>query len=596
MLPARSRQLLFVLIGVQIVLGAMDLVAVGLVGALGTLATALIQSQSIGPTGNIGRLLRALHLESFSQETQVVLLAAATVLIFVGRTVLSIYLTRRALRYLANRAADASVQLVDGLLSQNLHFIQRHNTQDLIFSTTASTNALVLGVLGSVVSMASDAAMLLVLSIFLIYAAPLVALVSALLLIMVVSLLHRSTVTRAHELGTRGASLDIESREMLYEAIATYRDMYVRGAQQFYSRTNRRLRQELAGVAAESAFLPNISKYVLESAVILGALVVAGVEFAVEDSQRAVGILTLFLAAGTRLAPGIVRLQQGATSLRLSSGQAEHALGLRAELLENPKVMPPTLESFNIEHTGFVPSVELIDVSFKYPNSEKLVVENLSLWVEPGSFVALTGPSGAGKSSVADLILGILDPDRGSVRISGFEPKWVLGKWPGAIGYVPQEVWITDGTIRENVCLGMDPSLVADELVWKVLNLAALEEYVRELPGTLDAEVGERGTRLSGGQRQRLGIARALLTNPKLIVLDEATSNLDAGTESLITQSLQALRGKVTLIAVAHRLATVKSADIVVYMENARICDAGTFNEVRQRTPNFARLAELSQE
>jgi ABC-type bacteriocin/lantibiotic exporter with double-glycine peptidase domain len=189
--------------------------------------------------------------------------------------------------------------------------------------------------------------------------------------------------------------------------------------------------------------------------------------------------------------------------------------------------------------------------------------------------------------------LGVLKPDHGEVIISSVSAIDAVSKWPGAISYVPQDVLIVDGTIRHNVALGFPPATVDNHRVLSAIEDAALGEFVKSLPNGLDTQVGESGAKLSGGQRQRLGIARALYTNPKLLVLDEATSALDGETELLVTDSIQKLKGRVTVVLIAHRLSTVRNADIVIYMQSGQVQAVGTFDEVRKQIPNFDHQAHL---
>jgi len=203
------------------------------------------------------------------------------------------------------------------------------------------------------------------------------------------------------------------------------------------------------------------------------------------------------------------------------------------------------------------------------------------------------GPTGAGKSTIADVILGVIEPDAGMVSMSGLPPDQAVMQWPGAVAYVPQDITVVDGSIRQNVGLGLPEALIRDDLVWESLERAHLAPLVREDRDGLDTVVGENGVRLSGGQRQRLGLARALYTRPRLIVLDEATSALDAETEQAVSAALDELEGYVTLVIIAHRLATIRHCTSVAYLEDGRIRARGTFDEVRAQQPNFDRQAEL---
>jgi len=186
-----------------------------------------------------------------------------------------------------------------------------------------------------------------------------------------------------------------------------------------------------------------------------------------------------------------------------------------------------------------------------------------------------------------------LNPDEGVITISGLSPALAISTWPGSIAYVPQDVMISNGTIKENVALGYPEAEVIDEDVWKALEAAQLSEFIKTLPNGLNTQTGDRGTRLSGGQRQRLGIARAMFTRPLLLILDEATSSLDGETEANITDSVQKMRGEVTVVMIAHRLSTVRHADLVVYMESGKVVATGNFDEVRKLVPNFDKQAQL---
>jgi ABC-type multidrug transport system fused ATPase/permease subunit len=263
------------------------------------------------------------------------------------------------------------------------------------------------------------------------------------------------------------------------------------------------------------------------------------------------------------------------------------------ETLGTARIIEDTNDHVDLFHKGFQPDIRLENVSFTYPDASFPAVENVSLWIPSGKSVAFVGPSGAGKTTIIDILLGVLNPGEGFVEISGMSPKLVVTKWPGAISYVPQDVVIAKGTIRENVGLGYPLSEATDELVKNALKVAQLAKFVDSLPDGIDSEVGERGTKISGGQRQRLGIARAMFTCPHLLVLDEATSSLDGETEAGISEAIFSLRGVTTVLMIAHRLSTVRNADMVVYMDRGRISAVGTFDEVRSVVPNFDFQAKL---
>lgn len=590
MISEDRRRRLVLLVVVQMFLGGLDLIAVSLVGLVGSLSVSGVQSKS--PTGTVATVLRVMHLQAQSLQFQVTTIAVVIVALLLGRTIASIVLTRKALHFLALRAAEASGRVTRRLLSQRLTFVQSYAVQELLYAVTAGTSSAVLGVLGSVVVMAADIAMLLVLSALLLAVSPIVACALGLLMAVIVAILHRFSTAKADSLGGRNAHIEVTSRNLLAEAITTYRDSVVRGSRARYAKNFTEQRVQGAYISAELAFLPNVSKYVLESAVVVAALLVGGIEFAIGDAQSAVSVIAIFLAAGTRLSPAIIRVQQGVFLMKTHIGQSSKAVSLLEALSEGPDP-GETLVPFTTDHRDFDPRVEVALVDYTYPQADGPAVRGWSLRLEPGQMLALVGPSGAGKSTASDLLLGVLDPEAGEISISGMSPREAVKAWPGAIGFVPQDVWIADGSIRHNVELGFGANEVPDEDIWRALELAALAEHVRRLPEGLESQVGERGTQLSGGQRQRLGIARAVVTQPRLLILDEATSALDATTEHEVTEAIRKLQGKMTLVVIAHRLATVRHADLVQYFEDATVQAQGTFEEVRAAVPQFAAQAAL---
>jgi len=345
-------------------------------------------------------------------------------------------------------------------------------------------------------------------------------------------------------------------------------------------------------VIAEKQFMPNISKYVMESGIVIGGVVIAGLQFVIQDSRNAVASLSIFLVAGTRIAPAIMRLQQSAVTIKIGIGSAVPTLELLRSL-EGVDAISQSNVEFRVTHPGFQSKVNMDKVTLTYPGKQVPSLRNVSFSIDEGESLALVGPSGAGKTSLVDVLLGVVSPNTGKISISGENPLVAISTWPGAIAYVPQNVAIIDGTIRENIALGFPEDVASDELIWDAISIAQLSEFVATLPNGLETQVGERGSKISGGQRQRLGIARAMFTKPKLLILDEATSSLDGQTEADISGAIDSLAGSVTVVLIAHRLSTVKNVSRVLYMEEGVACAYGTFQEVRAVVPNFDRQALL---
>ncbi len=574
----------------QICMGGLDLLGVLAIGLLGALSVSALQSQESG--NRVSMVLRVLQISDLSFQAQTSIIGACAVVFFMGRTILSIFFTRRVLFFLSRRGASLSANLISRLLSQPLLVVQARTTQATLYAVTSGVGVITLGILATAVTLVSDVSLLIVMAIGLFVVDPLTSVGTFLIFSLIGFSLYRLMHVKAGVLGVQTATLNIQSNEKIVEVFSSYRESVVRNRRDYYAREIGKVRFALADASAEFAFMPYVSKYVIETSVILGALLISAVQFILQDTTHAVATLTIFLAAGTRIAPAILRVQQSFIQIRGSLGAASPTLDL-IDSLGDSLMIENVDDSVDIKHLGFVPDINITNVTLTYPNKPSPAISDITLAIPSGASVAFVGPSGAGKTTIIDVLLGVLNPDEGNVLISGLPPLLAVAKWPGAVSYVPQDVVITSGTIRENVALGYPPKVATDELVMSALKIAHLDKFVAQLPQGADTQVGERGEKISGGQRQRLGIARAMFTRPHLLVLDEATSSLDSETEASISEAINSLRGSTTVVMIAHRLSTVRSADIVVYLSEGKIMAIGTFEEVRNNVPDFDHQAKL---
>jgi ABC-type multidrug transport system fused ATPase/permease subunit len=589
-LNLRDRKKVLLIIIVQICLGIFDLVGVAVFGVMGSLAVSGVQSQS--PNARIETFLRLLGISEFSFQNQAAILAVIATSFLLLRTFLTVLVTKRTMLFLSRRGAAISSDLVARLLSRSLLFIQKRTTQQTLFAVTQGVATITIGVLSTVVTMISDFSLLIILSVGLFLVDPVIAISTLLVFGTIIFVMYRTLHTKARLLGNADSQLQIRSNEKVLEVLNSYRESVVRNRRNYYSQEIGLLRYDLAKTQAELSFMPYIGKYVLETSVVIGALIIAAIQFAIHDAVTAVATLSIFLVAGTRISPAALRLQQALIQIKASLGGAEPTLSLIHDLRDsNPS---NSLEiNYEFDHSGFNPDLRIEDVDFSYPGSNKKALDQINLDIESGSIVALVGPSGGGKTTLVDVFLGILKPDFGSVLVSNLSPIDAINQSPGAISYVPQDVSIIDGSIRENVAMGFPLKVATNERVNQAIQIAGLTDFVNALPGGLDTQVGENGAKISGGQRQRLGIARAMFTEPKLLVLDEATSALDGETESRIAESILGLKGKVTVIMIAHRLSTVRDADQVIYIEEGKLIAKGAFGELRSQIPDFDQQARL---
>lgn len=597
LLTPRDRRLLGVSVVVQMCTSLLDLIGVLLIGLVGALSVTTVQSQP--PPAAASSIADALGLPDASSQNLVMIFAGAAAIVLLTKSLVSTYLNKRVLVFLANRQALVSARLAKELLSRPLLFVQLRSSQETAFSLISGANAATIQLLGCAVAAATELALLVVLGVALLFVSPWMAIGAIAFFALIAFGLQRALGDWASRVGALAASMDIGSLGQVQEAIGTYREITVTGRRALYVSRIQSMRWQAAKALADLQFIGLLPKYLFEVALVLGAFALAAVLFATQDSVAAVGTLALFLAAGSRVMPSLLRLQGAALGLRAAAGSAGPTFSLADDLgnpLNDPDMLvdPERLRAdIRRGSSAFTPSIVVDGVSMVFPEADSPALEGVSFEVQAGQSVALVGPSGAGKSTLADIVLGIVEPTSGRVTLGGQAPGKSLTEWPNAVGYVPQDVFLANDTVRSNVALGLPPQAIDDELVWEALDRAHLATFLHDTRDGLDTVIGEQGVRLSGGQRQRLGIARALYARPRLLVLDEATSALDAETEQSVARTIAELEGKVTTLIIAHRLSTVRSVDLLVYLESGRVAAMGRFEEVLERVPAFARQSRL---
>lgn len=593
LLPRQKRRSVALLALGQVFLGFFDLIGIAFVGVLGALSVSGVQSAE--PGTRVQAALEFLQLDNQSIQLQVGVLGITAAFVLVSRTLASVYFTKKTLYFLSGIGAAISSELNSKLLSSDLITVKKRSSQDNLYAITTGVSNLVIGVIATSITIISDLALLLIISAGLIVVNATIAFSSLFIFTSLLLLLYRNQSQRAKKLNFLNTRLTITGNERTLESLNSFREAYVGNRMHYYVNEFEESRLRLANVQAELGFIPYISKYLIEIAVVVSALLLSATQFFLVDASQAIGTLAVFMAAGTRVAPAILRIQHGAIQVKGSLGSIQNTLVLHHELSLNALGEEFNLESSkpNFLHYSFEPIISVQDVEFSYSKDNVYAVKVESLHIKSGEFVAIVGPSGSGKTTFVDLLLGVITPDTGHISISGCSPSLAIKKWPGAIAYVPQTVNLSNSTIFDNVTLGFQKDFVEEKRVIDALSKASIDRELLKILGGIHGFVGENGEKLSGGQRQRIGIARALFTNPKLLVLDEATSALDGATEEQISLALGSLAYSPTLLVVAHRLSTVKRADRVVYFESGEVKAQGSFEEVRRLVPEFDRQVKL---
>lgn len=334
-----------------------------------------------------------------------------------------------------------------------------------------------------------------------------------------------------------------------------------------------------AAMARNRATVVELPRLWLEVVAIIGLAALVIVMLSQEKSTEVIlPFLGLFAVASFRLLPSANRILGSIQSLRFGLPIIET---LNSELTTAENIRDPAINQVsNRSNIDFLSEISVMKINYAYPETSSQVLKNLSIKIKRGESVGFIGESGSGKSTMVDVLLGLLLPTSGHVMVDGKNIHSDLAAWQSKLGYVPQSIYLTDDTLRNNVALGLEGDEVDEEAITRSIQAAQLDSFVRDLPEGLDTFVGERGVRLSGGQRQRIGIARALYNDPAVLVLDEATSALDSETEQGVMMSVDKLHGEKTIIIVAHRMSTLAGCDTIFRLDNGEIVQKGKYKEV----------------
>ncbi len=423
-----------------------------------------------------------------------------------------------------------------------------------------------------------------------VFVQPLTALVTVAYLGAIALLLYVVLANRTVQAGRVNRDYSFRVATLMTDMVSALKEITLRGKSAEVARVVHEDRAHAARARANINFLSAVPRFVLDAAIVGGFLLVGGVSYIVAGPTEAIAAVALFGVAGFRLVPSLTGFQSLVSTMTANIPHADAVLrdvdASRRYLETAEKVGLDPIE-------GSPENLVLDDVRFSYPNSEHAALTGVSGTLPLGSRLGIVGSSGAGKSTLIDILLGLISPTSGRVLLGEQSLTDVMSHWRERVGYVPQDVALFDATIAQNVALTWSHDY-DEERVRAALARAHLLEVIEARPDGIHGRVGDRGLQLSGGQRQRLGIARALYSDPLVLVLDEATSSLDTKTEAAVTRSIRELRGEVTVISVAHRLSTIRDCDQVWFMRDGRVEARGTFDEVVAAEPEFAHQARLA--
>jgi len=497
-------------------------------------------------------------------------------------------------RFAQMRRHSLASKLLTHYLSQPYSYFLNRHSSDLSKIILSEVDQVINGVFQPSAIMVGQIFTLIALMSLIFLVDPIVAMIASLVLVSVYGLIFLNIQSFLKRIGQNQIIANKERFEAIAEALGGIKDIKLLGREMHYIEKFNDPSLRMAKTISVSQVAGQIPKFTIE-AIAFGGILLLSLVLLYRyggHEQNALGqvlpLLGLYAFAGYRLIPSVQLVYFAMTQVKFFSSAIDNIYND----LKNYDSKSIAKDNNSLSKIAFNSSIEFKSIFYSYPNADNNSIDNISFKIEYGSSIGVVGSTGAGKSTLADLLLGLLQPDQGEVLIDGFSLNSSnISEWQKNVGYVPQDIFLIDSSIRENIALGYSNHEIDDERVLKCVKLARLDSFIEnELPEKYSTIVGERGVRLSGGQKQRIGIARALYNDPKFILFDEATSALDNITEEHVMKSLESLSSIKTLLIIAHRITTLRFCKKIIFLEHGKINAIGTFDELLNSNLLFQKM------
>ncbi|GAA1469083.1 ABC transporter ATP-binding protein [Microbacterium thalassium] len=570
------------IIAVSLILAALD--------TLGVAAMVPLTQLMTGASTDSGALKILADTFGTSDPAELIPIVALVVAgLFIGKSIAAIFFRWWLLGRTSKIAALSATELLRRYVLAPYADHRARRVSEVYRSINEATNQSA-SVLLALVSLVTDILVLTAIGAVLAVAASTVTVLTIAVFAVAVVGIQRLLRRRQSRIGEEMAAASLEAWSFLIPGLDGFREARLTSSASAFVEGFRKARLRSAHAARQMGIVAEAPRYVLEIGFIVAILVISVLLFTSSDPATAFTVLGVFAAASVRAIPTLNRVTGSLTTMRV--GRVGLGIFTRAASELAAGGAHDEVPRSDERYAG---DIAIRDLSFAYRGSDDPVLRDLTLTIAANRTTAFVGSSGAGKSTLVDLVLGLLEPTRGTIECGGRSILDDRAAWYSGLGVVPQDVFLVNDTLLANIAFGV-PEADADlDRVHEVIRMAQLEEVVAGLPEGLHTTVGDRGVRLSGGQRQRVGLARALYRRPSVLVLDEATSALDNVTEHEIAMTLEGLKGTLTIIIVAHRLSTVRNADTLVFLQDGTISAKGRFDEVRRENADFARLVKLGE-
>lgn len=523
--------------------------------------------ETIEQTWYLSWLKQILGLQDAGQ--MLIVLSVILIIIYILKNVYVTIMYNMQYSFIFGNQKKLAVKLMDCYMHQDYLFHVSKNVAELQRNVTSDVNGFFTVVLNFLQFLA-EISVCIVLVLYLLMQDFVTTMAVAILLFVFVGLFAGLFKKILGEKGRKNREVNVQVTKWILQSFSGIKEIKVINAEDFFIYNYNKYYSQFATLQRQQSMLTFVPRPVMETVCICGLLIAVILKLTIDSSDIAsfIPTLSVFAIAAFRMLPSFNRITGYLGGIMFSKPSID-AIYQDLKEVEQLQRHRESIEK-NDENMPLTKLIQMNQVSFKYPESDKWILKNADIEIKKNSSVAFVGASGAGKTTAADLILGLLEPTEGRILVDGTDIRTNMAAWHEKIGYIPQTIYLMDDTIRANIAFGIDEADINEAGIYNAIKEAQLDEFIAQLPDGIETEIGDRGVKLSGGQRQRIGIARALYRNPEVLVLDEATSALDNDTEKEVMEAIDSLHGTRTLIVIAHRLSTIQNCDEIYEVGNGK--------------------------
>ena len=584
--PKKDRIKLIIIFGMMLFASFFEVLGIGMIPAF---VMAIAEPDRIMQLEVIGPLLESINITT--SQSLAYFGAVILILVYITKNMYLTYYKYIKVKFVQKMRIYLQNRVFKAYMSAPYTFFLSRNSAELLRNVNSEVGKVINGTIMPILEITLNVIMFVLIITGLIVLEPFITFITVLMMGGGGYIFLRFTQNRSKDSGRESRQASGDMNRVILQGLGGFKDARVLNRENLFLKQYNMFAKKHVRASVYQSIIKELPKPIIETLLVIGILTITLIMVAEGRTfTEIIPLLTLFGVAAVKLMPIFNNVISQISTINYSA-YSVNAIFDDLELLEGKyKDFRKKILSES-KRMSFSNEIELISVSYKYPESDDYAIHDINLTIPKGHAVAFVGPSGAGKTTLVDVILGLLTPDSGTIKVDGVDIYDNIRGWMKIIGYIQQSNYLMDARIFRNIAFGVPDNEIEKDKLYNAISAAQLEELIERLPLGLRTVTGERGTRLSGGQQQRIAIARALYNNPQILVMDEATSALDNITEKFVIEAIERLRGDRTIVMIAHRLTTVKNCDMIYMIDEGKIVGQGTYDELLETSKEFRKMS-----